>query len=669
MRGLVIVCLALVLIAPAASAQVPRGVIAEDATATWCQYCPAAYAGLEIMKGRYDATEFSAVRYYATSGSLGSAETDARIGYYGISSFPTVVFDGTFRIVGGGAAETSGASYDPIVANEIGRPSPLQIRINSVDLLQPDGSINYDLQVVETIPDISNVKIRTLLLENNVTYGTETMQDVTRDVLPDVALTVSQFGQVQNVSLNFAINPAWKTQDLWIAIFVQNDNDKSILQSGSTRPAPVYSLRYWAKGFRCAVRPSNSAPFEFENFAVFNLGSSPNVIRATVQPGTLPAGWQCAFTDGTNDYTTYLDITLAPGQSRIFRMKVTPGSTGYGMPKIVLTSTNLPGVERTIQYEVITNDVQVLLVDDDGGENYQDYHVDALQNAGYTFGVWSTGMFDVSAGALANFPIVVWEIGLSYPTLTASDRAALGSYLDGGGRLFITGQDLGWEMDDSGGASLAWYHQYLHANFVNDDSNRNLVAGVAGDPISNGMSMSLTGGDGANNNTYPEVIDPLDSFATTIFTYTGTPVMNGALKVETSAYKVVYVGFPYESISTAANRRLLTQRALAWLSTPTGIAEGQPSLTKLNLRAFPNPARGTALLTYDLPNRSQAILEIYAPDGSLARRLVDGNQDAGRHNLTWDGRMESGALAPSGVYFYRLQAGSATPTGKLVLTR
>jgi hypothetical protein len=59
MKRTALLLLALLLTASAASAQFPRGVLAEDGTATWCQYCPDAYAGLEVMKSTYDATEFT----------------------------------------------------------------------------------------------------------------------------------------------------------------------------------------------------------------------------------------------------------------------------------------------------------------------------------------------------------------------------------------------------------------------------------------------------------------------------------------------------------------------------------------------------------------------------------------------------------------------------------
>jgi flagellar hook assembly protein FlgD len=42
---------------------------------------------------------------------------------------------------------------------------------------------------------------------------------------------------------------------------------------------------------------------------------------------------------------------------------------------------------------------------------------------------------------------------------------------------------------------------------------------------------------------------------------------------------------------------------------------------------------------------------------------------AGRHQVTWDGRDTSGRQVASGVYFYRLQAGAETRSGKMVLMK
>ncbi len=660
-----LLALSLFLLSSTADAQYPRGVLAEDCTATWCGYCPYAYQGLEVMKNRYDATEFNSTRYYATSGGLGTAEMDARIDYYGVTGFPTVLFDGMFEVGGGSVEIATGSQYDPIVAAEIGRPSPFKITINSVDLVQPSGSIDFDVEVMETLASIANTQIRVLIMENNVTYSGTTYTDVTRDVLPVTTLTVSQLEQVQNVSLNFTLPAGWKTADLWAAVFVQKDTTKEILQSASTRPAPAYSLRYWAKDEKAVVRPSHSGLYEFPEFAVFNLGTQPDVIRATLQPGTLPSGWTCVFTDGLTEYTDYADLALNPGESRIFRMKIGVGDAGYAAPKVVLSSVNQPGKTRTIPYALITDDLQVLIVDDDGSAAYETYYQDALTQAGVSYGVWPAIAGQVKSTDLAQFDAVVWELGLMYPTLTASDRSALGTYLSGGGRLFITGQELGWEMNDSGGAAYSWYQNYLHVNFTNDDANRNILNGVAGDPISDGMTLNLN----ATLNPYPDIITPRDAMATTIFTYSGTS-NSGAVRVDTGAYRVVYLAFGYEAITTIENRRLLLARAIEWLGVSSAGAPEPQASALLSVRAYPNPAPGGAVLTYHLPARGEVRLSIIRPDGGVLRTVKAGVEQAGTHSVAWDGRDSQGASAAAGIYFYRLETqGNEDLGGKLILMR
>ena len=37
-------------------------------------------------------------------------------------------------------------------------------------------------------------------------------------------------------------------------------------------------------------------------------------------------------------------------------------------------------------------------------------------------------------------------------------------------RLFITGQDIGWELNGEGPDAVAWYHDYLGANYVADSA-------------------------------------------------------------------------------------------------------------------------------------------------------------------------------------------------------
>lgn len=79
---------------------------------------------------------------------------------------------------------------------------------------------------------------------------------------------------------------------------------------------------------------------------------------------------------------------------------------------------------------------------------------------------------------------------------------------------------------------------------------------------------------------------------------------------------------------------------------------------------FPNPFNPISLIEYALPDPMYVILRVYNSLGQEVARLVDGNQEAGYRFVQFD----ANAL-PSGVYYYRLQAGSFTGVRKLILMR
>jgi hypothetical protein len=79
---------------------------------------------------------------------------------------------------------------------------------------------------------------------------------------------------------------------------------------------------------------------------------------------------------------------------------------------------------------------------------------------------------------------------------------------------------------------------------------------------------------------------------------------------------------------------------------------------------FPNPFNPVTTIRYSLPTGSEVSLKVFNPLGEEVATLVTGRQDAGPHTVSWDA-----AGQPSGLYFYRLQAGDFTQTKKLVLLR
>ncbi len=255
--------------------------------------------------------------------------------------------------------------------------------------------------------------------------------------------------------------------------------------------------------------------------------------------------------------------------------------------------------DMTTTLDVALMAAQILLVDDDVGDGYETYYEQAIAAAGRTYLTVAT---PPTAADMALFESVVWFTGDDYTsTLTSQDQAEIAAYLDGGGRLFMSGQDIGYDINTS-----AFYSDYLHAAYVQDNVGLGGVLGSPASPVGFGFMFDIKGGDGANNQNYPSEIDPVAP-AMTAFVYdasvpaAASAAMGAAaakatvgddiakaitssgtagLTFDNGMHKLVYLAFGFEAIATAGDRSLVMDRILDWLQgypdivhTPLGDTE------------------------------------------------------------------------------------------------
>jgi hypothetical protein len=79
---------------------------------------------------------------------------------------------------------------------------------------------------------------------------------------------------------------------------------------------------------------------------------------------------------------------------------------------------------------------------------------------------------------------------------------------------------------------------------------------------------------------------------------------------------------------------------------------------------FPNPFNPTTTIRYQIPAAERVRLVLYDLLGREIAVLVDGNQSEGPKSVTFDA-----TNLPSGVYFYRLQAGKFVETRKMLIAK
>lgn len=83
---------------------------------------------------------------------------------------------------------------------------------------------------------------------------------------------------------------------------------------------------------------------------------------------------------------------------------------------------------------------------------------------------------------------------------------------------------------------------------------------------------------------------------------------------------------------------------------------------------YPNPFNPSTQIRYSIPHSSMVSLKVYDMIGRHVATLVDGYQDAGKYTVSFNSN-EKGLNLSSGVYFYRLEAGSYVSVNKMMLLK
>ncbi|MGH7454003.1 MAG: DNRLRE domain-containing protein [bacterium] len=121
----------------------------------------------------------------------------------------------------------------------------------------------------------------------------------------------------------------------------------------------------------------------------------------------------------------------------------------------------------------------------------------------------------------------------------------------------------------------------------------------------------------------------------------------------------------------AASRPLLTVNYTATLDVKDN--SSHPTAFAL-YENFPNPFTTSAfnsatIIRYELPRNVKVNLVIYNLLGEKIRTLVNASESAGSKQVIWDGTNDAGERVVSGIYIYRLEAGTFTATRKLTFIK
>ncbi len=286
---------------------------------------------------------------------------------------------------------------------------------------------------------------------------------------------------------------------------------------------------------------------------------------------------------------------------------------------------------------------RLLVVNGDAwaGDDVRFYYRRLLDTAGFPFTWWDVkdAASVPTAADLAPFDVVLWSHPLGSPgwyraELNADAWPALRAYVNRGGRLLMTGPEIGyWEVEQNiGNTGAAPLVDLFGVTYVEDASDARYVDGLP-DEIAAGISLELNHLLAYKNQQETDVIRPAPAAPTArlIQAYRTSPPKGAGVRYLRPQGRTVYLGYGLEGTDPAGGARLL-ERLLNWLSEPApllttladAIAPGERlpvTLTVYNPTSIAWPdvqthlaadpalvALGPTTWTFDLPPRGRRTL-------------------------------------------------------------
>jgi Fibronectin type III domain len=192
--------------------------------------------------------------------------------------------------------------------------------------------------------------------------------------------------------------------------------------------------------------------------------------------------------------------------------------------------------------------------------------------------------------SLGDYRIVIWACGQETTvseTFGAAEQAAVGNFRNAGGHLFVSGSEIAWDLDRASGPTVSdrvFFNNHLKADLAsdaNDNSGSYTTASTVGGIFSaRGGAAFDDGSRGIYWVKTPDVLTPLGAGTSAALNYTGNPNGAAAIQYDGSAGggKVVYFGFPFETITSATLRQQYMADILTFFTAGTATLVGVGSV-------------------------------------------------------------------------------------------
>jgi subtilisin family serine protease len=325
--------------------------------------------------------------------------------------------------------------------------------------------------------------------------------------------------------------------------------------------------------------------------------------------------------------------------------------------------------------KLIIGQREILIVNDDdiSASSKINYYTEALDSLQSQYDIWDIQQQGTPGISQRSYPIIIWYTGeAEQNVLTVNEQQFLQDFLDNGGRLFLTGQNIGFDLVEQQNG-IPFFENYLHASYIQNNSNDFALDGIPADPIGGGENFIILGSGGANNQNSPDVIQA-SSPAQPAILYDINNTLGQAALSYSGNYKLVYFAFGWEGINNngPAKRVNVMNRIINWLSgSTTGIHEDKSELVNdFSLyQNYPNPFNPQTTIAFSITKSEKVIIKIFNNLGQIVKVFPEREYEAGFHSIQWDGKNQQKRACSSGVYYYRITVDNLHQMKKMILMK
>lgn len=606
-------------------------VVVEIGTGTWCQYCPGAAMGADDLIANGHPV---AIIENHNGDNYANSYSNARNSYYGITGYPTALFDGQNPSVGGSNSQSMYSNYLPKVN--------ARVNVASHYTISATGSMtgnNLTIEATVAKPEAdsnTNVVLHCAITESHITQswqGQNHLNFVNRLMIPSqngTPVTLAT-GAQQTITLSGTFQSAWNMNTCEVVLFLQNTATKEVLQGVKytlpglmgVNPISVDQLNFPD----AYVSGSSQLSFDIHNYygsAVSGTISSDNPVFILPQNSFNIAAYQSA--------TIVVNFVPSAAQNYSGNLSITSNLPGYNNVTIPLSGTGFNNAPPQAT-EVTVVGPPVIFQPLTAEYNFSDP--------------------DGNTEGESQFQ---W-MRIIGSTPNAIDGAYEATYV-------VQAEDLGWQLacqvtpvDQHGMAGSPVLSSYS-LPIEELPAPRNLTGSI--DPpnqvVLHWQKPIYFDGRGfigyrifRDNATLANVMDP------NTLTYRDITALDGS-----HSYYVVAIYSNPLNFSDPSN-------VISIVVSLPNEDELAPVVEKLSV--YPNPFSSSVSFELSGKANTPISVEIYNLKGQLISSLKDVFASSGELNLSWNGKDASGHYVNNGVYLYKATGQGFNHSGKLVLSR